>query len=135
DIDNATELRSLEEAWDLQNTPMQPGGVEGAWSDKVEDEFRKTLTQAFTERVNVHMTRIANVLARYYRHLMKKGIERYNSLVNDLSERSRHAHDVPIPTLTGEPGKVDRKMKLCEYLAMLDEATVKFKPVAADYSE
>lgn len=134
DVRQATRLRALEESWQLQNTDMQPAGVEGVWTDALEEEFRSTLQDVFIERVDGHLKRLGDVLWRYYRQLLGDGMREYERMVSELSEAARHAHDVPLPNLGGESEELDRQQRIVEYLSKLDEITSLLGPIKSYFS-
>jgi GTPase SAR1 family protein len=118
-----TIMRATEETWDILYSEVKPTAHETEWTAQIEEQFRSDLKDTFREKFIGYANRLAGVLGRYYKMLMKDLIDEFEKLAQDLAEAVKVDPDrvnLPMNLITDEEEGREREYKLATYFQLFD---------------
>jgi hypothetical protein len=118
-----TLMRATEETWDILYSEVKPTAHETEWSASIETQFRADLKDTFRERFVGYANKLAGVLGRYYKMLMKDLIDEFEKLSQELADAVKVDPDrvsLPMNLITEEEEGREREYKLATYFQIFD---------------
>jgi GTPase SAR1 family protein len=118
-----TIMRATEETWDILYSEVKPTAHETEWSEDIEKHFREDLKETFKERFISYANKLAGVLGRYYKMLIKGLIEEFEKFAQDLADKVKADPDrvsLPMNLITDEEEGREREYKLATYFQLFD---------------
>ncbi len=118
-----TLMRATEETWDILYSEVKPTAHETEWNEGIETQFRADLKDTFKERFVGYANKLAGVLGRYYKMLIKDLIDEFEKLAQDLADTVKVDPDrvsLPMNLITDEEEGREREYKLATYFQIFD---------------
>ena len=118
-----TIMRATEETWDILYSEVKPTSFENEWTEDIEKHFRDDLKETFKERFVGYANKLAGVLGRYYKMLIKGLIEEFEKLSEGLADKVKADPErvsLPMHLITEEEEGREREYKLTTYFQTFD---------------
>ncbi len=127
-----TIMRATEETWDILYSEVKPSGFETEWTSALEEQFKADLKDTFKERFIGYANKLAGVLGRYYKMLIKGLIDEFDKLSEDLAGKVKKDPDrvsLPMNLITDEEEGREREYKLATYFQIFDGVSKRYESV------